>query len=185
MAISPISAPASFAGEPSLQTSSARPTRETSSLLGSLNPLHHIPVVSTVYDHLTGTRAVPAIRILVGAALAGPVGFIAALADALCEETTGRTIGGHAVVALIGEPITAVAARDAGTSLGSPVSDAGAAVEDAWTASATSDHRGKPRANRTEPDMQTAREVARAYLLDLALRHPLKPMQSEDDGSSG
>lgn len=152
------------------------PGRVTSSLLGSLNPLHHIPVVATVYGHMTETRAIPAVRILVGAALAGPVGFIAALADALIEEITGRTVGGHAVAALIGEPKTAVAARDAHESLGPLVGDAGSAT-DGTPATPSVGARSPPRADRVAPDTPPTREVARAYLLELALRHPLRSTQ--------
>ena len=182
MAVSQIPAPARLFGEATPQLSPARPSKQPSGLLASLNPLHHIPVVSAVYDNLTGTRAVPAISIMVGAALAGPVGFIAALANALLEESTGNTLAGHAVAAVMGEPATAVAD---GSGLGSPVSQTGAVVEDSGATSAIFDQRGKLQFNRNESDIQTAREVARAYLLELALRHPLRPVQSEAESAAG
>ena len=181
MAISPISASLLPAGPSSPQFSPADSRQETSSFLGSFNPLHHIPVVSAVYGHMTETSAVPAVRILVGAALAGPVGFIAALVDALCEEATGRTVGGHAVAALIGGPEKALAARDIGTiNLGLHESNAGAVDRKHRLTSVSLGEPYRLQAGRAQPEVKTTRELARTYLLDLALRHPLKPMA--DDG---
>jgi hypothetical protein len=149
------------------------------SFLGSLNPLHHIPVVSTVYEKITGTTALPAVRILVASAVAGPLGFMAALADALLEEATGRTAGGHLAAALVSEPETAAIPHG-----GSGIQLSVRSVSEAdrlETRSAGARPTGE--AQPGERDPRTPRELARTYLFDLALRHSLNPLDQETGAS--
>ena len=175
MAVSPLS--------PSMASSSptSRPSHPASAapatLLSSLNPLHHIPVVSTVYGEITGTRPVPAVRIFAAAALAGPLGFVAALADALLEEATGRTAGGHVVAALAGEPTTAIASGPSGTDTVMPSREQRSA--DTYPTASTGD-RSVRTTTMPAPDGHTPRGVARVYLLDLALQHSVKAADAKD-----
>ncbi|MEE8515963.1 MAG: hypothetical protein V3T02_04905 [Alphaproteobacteria bacterium] len=64
-------------------------------LLDFINPLQHIPVVSTIYRSLTGDEIGNAARIVGGAALGGVGGAVASLIDAGIEIATGKDIGGH------------------------------------------------------------------------------------------
>jgi hypothetical protein len=64
-------------------------------LLDFINPLHHIPVVSTVYRALTGDTISPAARLAGGALFGGPIGFVSSLANLVIEDATGRDVGAH------------------------------------------------------------------------------------------
>lgn len=55
--------------------------------LRALNPLHHIPVVGTIYRAVTGEEIQPVFRVLGGLATGGPLGGILAALGALIEET--------------------------------------------------------------------------------------------------
>lgn len=156
-----------------------RAERATEGVLSSLNPLHHIPVVSAVYGQLSETKALPAVRILVGAAVAGPLGFVAALADAILEEATGRTAGGHVVAAIAGDSATAVATGDADLKEPGLPARAGVPAQGLRLSSAAADATTSQSARRGI-DPRAARELARTYLFDLALQH--KPQPAQIDG---
>ncbi len=73
-------------------------------LLDIVNPLHHIPVISTFYRAMTDDEIAPAPRILGGALFGGIVGFAVAVANAVLEEITGKDAGEHVRIALLGDP---------------------------------------------------------------------------------
>ncbi len=54
--------------------------------LAGLNPLHHLPVIGTIYREATGERIVPAMRVLGGALLGGPVGMLSSAVMAAIDE---------------------------------------------------------------------------------------------------
>jgi hypothetical protein len=56
-------------------------------VLKALNPLHHLPVVGTIYRAVTGETIQPAFRVLGGAAFGGVPGMLLAAVGALVEET--------------------------------------------------------------------------------------------------
>jgi hypothetical protein len=70
--------------------------------LDVINPLQHIPVISTVYRELTGDQISPTARAMGGALYGGPVGLVAALANSFSEAETGRDLGGNAVAMVSG-----------------------------------------------------------------------------------
>jgi hypothetical protein len=72
-------------------------------LLDIVNPLQHIPVVSTIYRAVTGDTIGPAPRMMGGAIFGGVVGLIASAADAAVEAITGKDTGSH-VMAMLPEP---------------------------------------------------------------------------------
>lgn len=72
-------------------------------LLDVVNPLHHIPVVSTIYRAITGDTIGPAPRMMGGAIFGGVIGLIASAADSAVEAVTGRDTGSH-VLAMLPEP---------------------------------------------------------------------------------
>lgn len=73
-------------------------------MIDIINPLQHIPVVSTLYRHFTGDTIAPAARLAGGAILGGPIGFFVALADTVMQSETGADVGEHAYAMLTGSP---------------------------------------------------------------------------------
>jgi hypothetical protein len=93
---------------PSTEFTGGRPLRlwrdETgpsfADLLDALNPLQHIPVVSSIYRAVTGDEIGHAARVLGDALFGGPVGMLMAGINALVKEATGGEPGDH-LVALV------------------------------------------------------------------------------------
>ena len=79
-------------------------------LLDVINPLQHIPVVSSVYRAATEDDISAPARLLGGALFGGPLGLGLALANVITEEATGSDIGEHVAAALTPETETAPAA---------------------------------------------------------------------------
>jgi hypothetical protein len=71
-------------------------------LIDVVNPLQHIPVVSTFYRAMTQDRIAPAPRLLGGALLGGVVGLAVAALNAVLEGATGKDVGEHVRTALFG-----------------------------------------------------------------------------------
>lgn len=69
-------------------------------LIDIVNPLHHIPLVSTVYESVTGDTIKPSGRIIGGAIFGGFAGAAAGIVNAIVEEETGKDMTGN-VVALV------------------------------------------------------------------------------------
>lgn len=72
-------------------------------LLDTLNPLQHIPVVSSIYRDLTGDTISPQARVAGGALYGGPIGLVASVFDATVAATTGADLGEHLVAGLTGD----------------------------------------------------------------------------------
>ncbi|WP_085906381.1 hypothetical protein [Kiloniella majae] len=70
--------------------------------LDVINPLQHIPVISTLYREITGDEIQPAARVAGGMIFGGPTGFITAIANSVSEETTGKDIGENILEAFLG-----------------------------------------------------------------------------------
>ena len=66
---------------------------EFADLLDVVNPLQHIPVVSSLYRELTGDEIKAPARVLGGFLFGGPVGLVASVANAAIEESSGRDLG--------------------------------------------------------------------------------------------
>ncbi len=66
-------------------------------LLDIINPLQHIPVVSTIYRHMTGDEIAPSSRLLGAGLFTGPIGMALASVNIVAEGVTGRDIGEHAL----------------------------------------------------------------------------------------
>lgn len=86
-------------------------------LLDIVNPLQHIPVVSTIYRAITGDKIDPGARIAGGTLFGGPIGMAVSLVSAMVQEDTGKDPGEHALAmlgigadeALPADPATAIA----------------------------------------------------------------------------
>ena len=100
-------------------------------LLDVINPLQHLPVISSIYRTLTGDEISPASRLAGGALFGGPVGFASAFVTAVIEDATDTTIGDVIVSAFTNEDETGSAKQLAAISVASgkdtgPISTAGA-----------------------------------------------------------
>ena len=72
-------------------------------LLDVVNPLQHIPVVSSVYRHVSGDEIGGMARLLGGLLFGGPVGMVASAANLGLEGITGKDIGEHVMSAIVPE----------------------------------------------------------------------------------
>ncbi len=89
---------------PRAQGQQGRPL-DFQSLVSSLNPIMHVPVIGDIYSATTGDRPIPAVRIFVATLLAGPVGLFASIANSVVEEATGKSLVGQAIAALAPETV--------------------------------------------------------------------------------
>lgn len=64
-------------------------------IIDVINPLQHIPFVSTFYREATGDQIAAAPRIIGSSLFFGPFGFAGAMANVMVEENTGKDIGQH------------------------------------------------------------------------------------------
>lgn len=69
------------------------PSLSFSEVLDVMNPLHHIPIVGSVYRGLTGDNISPVARIAGGTLYGGPIGGMSSLAHAAIEEHSGQNTG--------------------------------------------------------------------------------------------
>lgn len=101
--------------------------------LDIINPLQHLPVVGTIYRAITGDQIKTPEKIAGDAIYGGPLGALSAVADAIYQQSTGKSFGdtvlgwftGHhsAAVAQNSNPATPPKAQSAST-----IADAGDAV---------------------------------------------------------
>jgi hypothetical protein len=61
--------------------------------LDIINPLQHIPVISTLYRHLTGDEIGVPEKIAGDGLYGGVIGLACSLGDALFQEITGKNVG--------------------------------------------------------------------------------------------
>ena len=63
-------------------------------LIDIINPLQHLPIVSTIYRAITGDEISVKARAIGGGLFGGPIGLLAAGATMAVEEATGLTAEG-------------------------------------------------------------------------------------------
>lgn len=66
-------------------------------LVDMINPLQHIPLLSSLYRELTGDEIKPIGKIIGGAVFGGPAGAAGGLVNVVIEEETGKDITGNAL----------------------------------------------------------------------------------------
>lgn len=86
-------------------------------VLDAINPLNHIPIVSDIVKEQTGASISPVSRMVGGALLGGPIGFVASLASVIFEDATGQSPAEAVYAALTGttEPATQLARAETET----------------------------------------------------------------------
>ena len=68
-----------------------------------INPLQHIPVVSSIYRAITGDEISPAARLAGGALFGGPIGLAGAYVSGVVEDAADTSIGEIVVAAFNGD----------------------------------------------------------------------------------
>ena len=87
---------ASLAAGPAAATATASGTDEGFSfhdLIDIVNPLQHIPVVSTIYRAITGEHIKTFPKIAGDTLFGGVTGFLSSVADTIFEKITGKSVG--------------------------------------------------------------------------------------------
>ncbi len=88
--------------------------------LDMINPLQHIPIVSSLYRRITGDEITPVGRIAGDTLFFGAFGLASALVNTVIEKVTGKDAGEHVMTAMLGEkdkapaPLLEVAENDDG-----------------------------------------------------------------------
>ena len=72
-------------------------------ILDIINPLQHIPIISTLYRAVTGDEIDPVPRIAGGALFGGLIGAVASLVNVVIDELTGSDIGEHVLALFEGD----------------------------------------------------------------------------------
>lgn len=72
-------------------------------ILDIINPLQHIPIVATLYRHMTGDTIGAAPRVIGGALWGRLGGFISGVINVVVDWFTGKDIGDHIYAALFGD----------------------------------------------------------------------------------
>ncbi len=70
-------------------------------VLDMINPLQHIPGVSTIYRAITGDEIAPLPRVVGDMLFGGPMGLIGAIANEVTRQDTGKDLGEHALAFLM------------------------------------------------------------------------------------
>ena len=91
--------------------------------LDIINPLQHIPVISTLYREITGDELSPGARMIGGGIFGGGIGLASSVINSAIEMETGKDIGGH-VMALFSDEEEDATTLAAAPENGTPVSAA-------------------------------------------------------------
>jgi len=86
-------------------------------VLDTINPLQHIPLVSTLYQSFTGDVPSSGANLAGGALLGGPFGFLAALFNEIVKTQTGKDVGGNVLAMIEGNDSSPAATQLANNSL--------------------------------------------------------------------
>ena len=72
-------------------------------LLDIINPLQHIPVISTIYREITGDEIAALPRMIGGGLFGGLAGLGAATVNMIFDEASGKDLGEHIYTAFLGD----------------------------------------------------------------------------------
>lgn len=84
-------------------------------LIDIINPLQHIPIVSTIYRAITGDTIKPLGRLAGDALYGGLWGFVSSFANLAFEKITGKDFGDTALALLTGDREKPTALADKGS----------------------------------------------------------------------
>ena len=66
-------------------------------VIDTVNPLQHIPVISTIYREVTGDQPAAGSRLLGSVLYGGPIGLFGEVINCAIDDNTGKDVGGHVV----------------------------------------------------------------------------------------
>jgi len=72
-------------------------------VLDTINPLQHIPIVSNLYQSMTGDIPSTGAKIAGGTLFGGALGLLGSIIGSIIEAQTGKDIGGNLLAALTGD----------------------------------------------------------------------------------
>ena len=72
-------------------------------LLDIVNPLQHLPIISTIYRHLTGDTINNTDRIAGDTLYGGPVGLVMGMVNAHMVNQNGKDMGDRAIAMVSGD----------------------------------------------------------------------------------
>lgn len=84
---------AEFAGKEGAKKATGDDSFDFFDFLDIINPLQHIPLVSSLYRHITGDEIGPAAKIVGGGLYGGPLGAAVGMASAAISQETGKETG--------------------------------------------------------------------------------------------
>lgn len=79
-------------------------------LLDTINPLQHIPIVSNIYQSLTGDAPSTGATLAGDTLFGGALGFAASLFNVILKNATGADLEGNIMAAIEGKPVPALQA---------------------------------------------------------------------------
>ncbi len=80
-----------------------------------INPLQHLPVIGTIYRHITGDTLSPVARIAGGTLYGGPIGAAMGVVNAAVEESSGKDVGENMLAMLTGDDKKTTPAKEPAT----------------------------------------------------------------------
>jgi hypothetical protein len=91
-----------------LGASAAAPQADTQDttfgdLLDIINPLQHLPIISTLYRAITGDKIGMPEKIIGDTLYGGPLGFVSSVADSVFQSLTGKNVGDTVLAFLTGD----------------------------------------------------------------------------------
>jgi len=156
-------------------------------LLDIVNPLQHIPIVSSIYRELSGDEISGPARMAGGTLYGGPIGFVASAFDTIMAAGSGKDMGGQAMAAVFGEeepgqasPTAvaeatsqpqrqqrAAAEETAPASAAEPVQAATATTPSGGASRVEADRAAASEESRDAPKVVTGREALLAFAQDM------------------
>ena len=75
-------------------------------VVDTVNPLQHIPIVSSIYENVTGDSMSSIASIIGGGLYGGIIGAATSLGDRILQESTGKNVFGHSLSLFINDSQT-------------------------------------------------------------------------------
>jgi hypothetical protein len=119
-------------GADSTQTASASVPLSFDDIVDIVNPLQHLPIISTLYEHYANDPINTFPKIAGDTLYGGPLGLLASVADTVFEKATGKSFGDTVLSWVTGDKTPAV-----GTALASAAKTAPATTGPATAPGAT------------------------------------------------
>ena len=74
-------------------------------VLDTINPLQHLPVISTLYQNITGDVPSSGANVIGGTLIGGPIGLLSAIVNEITKAQTGKDMGNNMLAMLSGDSV--------------------------------------------------------------------------------